>query len=92
VATVDLTRVCSSSDPALVHTEPGFDGLHTVKLVGMIEGLAVIESNETQFSLSCDENGWLSSGCAAGGDGRSSVLPLLAGLLAVASRRSRKNG
>jgi hypothetical protein len=88
VATVDLTRTCSSSDPTQVATEPGFDGLHTVKLVGMIEGLAVIESNEAQFSLSCDDNGWLSSGCVVDGDGRSSVLPLLAAVLAVASRRS----
>ena len=90
VATVDLTRICSSSDPSLVATEAGFDGMHTVKLVGRIEGLAVLDSTETTFSLGCDDGGWFSGGCAVGGDGRPSIVTLLAASLAIAARRRRR--
>ncbi|HSD87779.1 MAG TPA: hypothetical protein VLB44_09710 [Kofleriaceae bacterium] len=88
VATIDLTRICSSSDPTLVATQPGFDGMHTVKLVGRIEGLAVLDSTETTFSLGCEDSGWFSGGCAVGGDERQAFVPLLA-WLAIAARRRR---
>lgn len=95
VATVELTRTCSTSDPQWRMTDLGVGpGLHTIKLVGQIGDLTRIESSETTFSLACDieDDGWVGVGCESGRGGQGPFALLLVALLSVsrASRGSRR--
>lgn len=88
VATIELDRICSSSDPASVKAEAGFGpGVHRIKVVAKIEDLAAAESDEVDFTLSCEGSTGYFGGCAAGGDGAAWPFALL--FVAFGFRRRR---
>jgi hypothetical protein len=88
VARFELSHVCSSSDIHAIRVDEDDlgPGPHSFKVVARIEDLAMIESNETSFELSCgdgDADGGGSpsiGGCSTGSGARGHawLLPLLA--------------
>lgn len=90
VATIELDRICSSSDPAALATEPGYGpGMHRLKVVAKVEDLASVESDEVEFTLSCDRSQGFMGGCAAGGDGAAWPFALMFVAFGFIRARSR---
>lgn len=87
LATVELARVCSTSDATNVPLTAGpGPGTHSITVVARIDGLAEIESTPATFALAC-EDGWSVGGCAAGGGVRGGTV-LLALVVLVSSAGS----
>lgn len=89
VATIDLDRICSSSNPARLASEPGYGpGVHRIKVLARVEDLASVESEEVEFTLTCSGSQGFLGGCAAGGEGTAWPFALM--FVALGFRRTRR--
>ncbi len=96
-ARFELTRICRSSHPDVIGTQDELGpGPHTFKIVGRIENLMEIQSQETSFTLSCDDDArlggddGLAGGCSATGSGRGTAWLGIALAIAGCMRRRRR--